>query len=95
MVKDKNGKPMVNAFGDPQLDDSKTNNLPGVHEVMAEMRATADKFDSARFPGTRVFIGETYLPNIGELSKMYGTPEKPEFQLPMDTQVGYRSTSSM
>jgi alpha-glucosidase len=28
------------------------------------------------------------LPNIGELIKMYGTPDKPEFHLPMDTQVG-------
>jgi alpha-glucosidase len=41
------------------------------------------------FPGTRVFIGETYLPNIGELAKQYGTAEHPEFQLPMDTQVGF------
>ena len=52
------------------------------------MRAEADKFDTTNFPGTRVLIGETYMPNIGELMKMYGTPEKPEFHLPMDTQVG-------
>src|ERR1700683_3052291 len=58
--------------GDPQLDGSKTDNQPGVHEVVAEMRATANKFDSNRFPGTRVLVGETYLPNIGELKKMYG-----------------------
>jgi alpha-glucosidase len=87
VVRDKNGAPRINAFGDPQLDDSRTNNQPGVHEVVAEMRAAADKFDSNRFPGTRVLIGETYLPNIGELDKMYGTPGKPEFHLPMDTQV--------
>ena len=42
-----------------------------------------------KFPGTRVFIGETYLPNIAELEKQYGTPDNPEFQLPMDTQVGF------
>lgn len=89
VLKDKNGKPLVNAFGDPVLDDSKTNNLPGVHAVMQEMRAHMDTFDSARFPGKRVLIGETYLPNIGELSKMYGTREKPEFELPMDTQLGF------
>ena len=87
VVVDKNGKPVINAYGDPQLDNSKTDNQPGVHEVVAEMRATADKFDSTRFPGTRVLIGETYLPNIGELKKMYGTQSRPEFQLPMDTQV--------
>jgi alpha-glucosidase len=64
-----------------------TNNLPGVHPVMQEMRAWVDKFNSTTFPGTRVMIGETYLPNAVELAKQYGTPEKPEFHLPMDTQV--------
>lgn len=88
VVVDKNGKPVINAYGDPQLDGSKTDNQPGVHEVIEEMRAAADKFDSPAFPGTRVLIGETYLPNIGELKKMYGTQENPEFHLPMDTQVG-------
>ena len=89
IVKDEAGNRKINAYGDPQLDDTKTNNLPGVHPVMQEMRATMDKFNSPAFPGTRVLIGETYLPNIGELVKQYGTPDKPEFQLPMDTQVGF------
>lgn len=88
VVLDKNGKPEINAYGDPQLDGSKTDNQPGVHEVIEEMRAEAGKFDSILFPGTRVLIGETYLPNIAELKRMYGTTENPEFQLPMDTQVG-------
>jgi alpha-glucosidase len=56
---------------------------------MQEMRAFSDTFDSNKFPGARVLIGETYLPNIAELAKQYGTPGKPEFQLPMDTQVGF------
>jgi alpha-glucosidase len=89
VVLDKNGKPVINAYGDPQLDNSRTDNQPGLHEVVAEMRATADKFRTSQFPGTRVLIGETYLPNIGELKKMYGTRESPEFQLPMDTQVAF------
>ncbi len=89
VVIDKNGKPVINAYGDPQLDGSKTDNQPGLHEVVAEMRATAEKFDTNQFPGTRVLIGETYLPNIGELKKMYGTAGNPEFQLPMDTQVAF------
>jgi alpha-glucosidase len=88
-LKDDNGKTYLNKYGDIALNDTRTNNLPGVHPVMAEMRAAADKFDSDKFPGTRVFIGETYLPNIGELEKQYGTPGKPEFQLPMDTQLGF------
>lgn len=88
-LKDKNGKPLINAYGDPVLDDSKTDNLPGLHAVMQEMRAHADTFDANTFPGTRVLIGETYLPNIGELRKMYGPRAKPEFELPMDTQLGF------
>ena len=87
VVLDRNGKPEINAYGDPQLDNSKTDNQPGVHEAVEEMRAEAGQYDSIFFPGTRVLIGETYLPNIGELKKMYGTTENPEFQLPMDTQV--------
>ncbi|HEY1903416.1 MAG TPA: alpha-glucosidase [Terracidiphilus sp.] len=86
---DKNGKSYLNAYGDVALNDTRTNNLPGTHPVMQEMRAYSDTFNSNKFPGTRVLIGETYLPNIAELAKQYGTPDKPEFQLPMDTQVGF------
>jgi hypothetical protein len=50
MVKDKDGKPVLNAYGDPQLDDSWTNNQPGVHEVDAGDAREADKFNSMRFP---------------------------------------------
>jgi alpha-glucosidase len=89
VLKDKDGNTFLNNYGDIALNDTRTNNLPGVHPVMVEMRATADKFSSNKFPGTRVFIGETYLPNVGELVKQYGTPEKPEFHLPMDTQIGF------
>ena len=89
LVKDKNGKVIINAFGDPQLDNSKTDNQPGLHKVMQEVRAASDKFNSAEFPGTRVLIGETYLKNIEELAKMYGPTGAPEFHLPMDTQVAF------
>lgn len=88
VVLDKDGKPLVNAYGDPVLDDSKTDNLPGVHTVMQEMRAYAETFSSDKFPGTRVLIGETYMGNIAELARMYGPADKPEFHLPMDLQVG-------
>ena len=86
---DKDGKSFVNAYGDVALQDTRTNNLPGVHAVMSEMRSEADKFSTGKFPGTRVFIGETYLPNVAELLKQYGTEEHPEFELPMDTQLGF------
>ena len=89
VLKDKDGKPYLNNYGDVALNDTMTNNLPGTHPVMQEMRAWTDTFGSDKFPGTRVLIGETYLPNIGELAKQYGLPGKPEFHLPMDTQIGF------
>ncbi len=89
VVKDANGEPILDAFGEPELDNSKTDNLPGVHAVMQEMHAEAQRFDSDKFPGSRVLIGETYLPNIAELAKQYGPPGKPEFELPMDTQLAF------
>jgi alpha-glucosidase len=89
VLHDKNGQTFLNDYGDIALNDTMTNNLPGTHPVMQEMRAWTDTFGSNKFPGARVLIGETYLRNIAELAKQYGTPEKPEFQLPMDTQVGF------
>ncbi len=89
VVKDKDGKVVINAYGDEQLDGSKTDNQPGLHPVMQEMRAATDQFNMDGFPGTRVLIGETYLHNIEELGKMYGPVGKPEFHLPMDTQVAF------
>jgi alpha-glucosidase len=85
---DKNGQPVKGPDGQVELQDTRTNNLPEVHDVMKEMRASADAgFKPATYPGTRVFIGETYLPNIAELAKQYGTAAQPEFHLPMDTQI--------
>lgn len=89
VVKDKNGNTSTNAYGDVVLSDTMTSNLPAVHPVMQDMRRVADQFNPHVFPGTRVLIGETYLPNVTELLKQYGVPGKPEFQLPMDTQIGF------
>ena len=73
----------VNAQGDPNLNDIYTNNLPEVHDVIRRMRAMV-----AKYPGERVLIGETYLPNTAELDKWYGGAKKDELQLPMDMIVG-------
>jgi alpha-glucosidase len=89
VVLDKDGKPVLDPTGKPRLNDTRTNNLPGTHDVMQEFRAYTDTFNLTKYPGTRVLIGETYLPNIAELAKQYGPPGKPEFHLPMDTQVGF------
>ncbi len=74
----------TNAQGDPNLDDSLTNNLPEVHDVIRRMRIMA-----AKYPGDRVLIGETYLPNTAELDKWYGGAAHDELHLPMDMLVGF------
>jgi alpha-glucosidase len=89
IVKDKDGQPVIDAFGEQTVDLTRTENLPGVHSIVQEMHGWMDRFNSSTFPGTRVLIGETYVPNIAELARMYGSPAKPEFHLPMDTQVGF------
>jgi alpha-glucosidase len=74
----------VNAQGDPNLAEDRTNNLPEVHEVMRRMRAMVSSY-----PGDRVLIGETYLPNTAELEKWYGGAKQDELQLPMDLLLGF------
>jgi alpha-glucosidase len=74
----------VNAFGDPNIDGSYTENLPEVHDVMRSLRKLV-----ASYPGDRVLIGETYLPNIQELDKWYGGASRNELNLPMDMQIGF------
>jgi len=78
----------VNAQGDPNLSDIYTNNLPEVHDVIRRMRAMVAKYPDTKYPGDRVLIGETYLPNTAELDKWYGGAQKDELQLPMDMIVG-------
>ena len=89
VVKDKDGNPIIDAYGEQVLDGSKTFVTPPMHRVMQEMRAAIDAFNSNSFPGTRVLIGEVYTEKISQLARMYGPPGKPEFQLPMDTEVGF------
>ncbi len=74
----------VNAQGDPNLKDTYTSNLADVHAVMQRMRAVV-----AKYPGDRVLIGETYLPNTAALEEWYGGSRRDELQLPMDMLVGF------
>jgi alpha-glucosidase len=74
----------TNAFGDPNIDDAYVQNLPEVHDVMRRMRSMVNQY-----PGDRVLIGETYLPNVQELDKWYGGTKRDELNLPMDMQVGF------
>ena len=74
----------VNAQGDPNLADDRTSNLPEVHDVIRRMRAMV-----SAYPGDRVLVGETYLPNTAELEKWYGGAKQDELQLPMDLLLGF------
>jgi len=80
-------KPGKNAYGDPFLNPEYTSNLPECHEVLREMRKVTDEFPGA------VLVGETYVPGVKELAKMYG-PNHDELQLPMDTQYGFGDLSA-
>jgi alpha-glucosidase len=74
----------INAQGDPNLKDIYTSNLPDVHDVMRRMRAMVEKY-----PGNRVLIGETYLPDTAALNEWYGGAKHDELQLPMDMLLGF------
>jgi len=74
----------LDAQGDPNLDGSRTDNLPEVHGVIRRMRAMVQAY-----PDNRVLIGETYLPNAAQLAKWYGGAEQNELELPMDMMLGF------
>jgi alpha-glucosidase len=76
----------TNAFGDPKITSKYTDNLPEVHDVIVRMRKMVEGY-----PGNRVLVGETYLPNVAELDKWYGGAKKDELQLPMDMMLGFGS----
>ena len=83
-LRDAEELPGTNAYGDQRQKQDLYDNLPEVHDVMRRLRAMTDKY-----PGDRVLIGETYLPNIQELDKWYGGAKHNELNLPMDMQVGF------
>jgi alpha-glucosidase len=74
----------VNAQGDPKLAETYQSNLPEVHGVIRRMRSMVSSY-----PGDRVLIGETYLPNTAELDVWYGGVKHNELQLPMDMLIGF------
>ena len=80
---DAKGQPKVNPFGEVELKQDLQVNQPGLHAIVKQLRAMVESY-----PGDRVLIGETYMPNIHELDKWYGGAKRDEVQLPMDTQIG-------
>ena len=83
-LRDAKELPGTNAYGDTKQENILYDNLPEVHDVMRRLRSMVDKY-----PGNRVLIGETYLPNVQELDKWYGGAKHNELELPMDMQVGF------
>jgi len=71
-------------FGLPNLDHVHTDNLPEVHDVIRRMRKLVDAY-----PGDRVLIGETYLPDTASLDRWYGGAAHDELHMPMDMLVGF------
>ena len=68
--------PGTNKFGDPNTEPKYNKKLPGVHDVLKDLRKVADEHDA-------VLIGETWTKNIDELKEYYGEHNN-ELQLPMD-----------
>lgn len=81
---DERVKPGTNAFGDANVGNERTSNRAEVHAVIRRMRALVDAY-----PGDRVLIGETYLPDIRQLDRWYGGARHDELQLPMDMNIGF------
>jgi alpha-glucosidase len=81
-LRDEPKKGGTDAYGEAVLTREFTDNLPEVHDTLRELRKVINEY-----PG-RVLIGETYLPNVQELAKMYGA-NNDELHLPMDTQLGF------
>lgn len=76
--------PGRNEYGEAGLSVEKQRNLPEVHDTLRGLRRLTDGF-----PGDRVLIGEVYTFSTAEAGVWYGTPDRPELQLPMNTNVGF------
>jgi alpha-glucosidase len=72
--------PGINAYGDRNIKHKYTDDQPGVHDVLKEVRRTVSKY-----PGDPVLVTEADEPNVEALTKMYGDGD--EVQLPMDFQI--------
>jgi alpha-glucosidase len=68
--------PGKSKYGDPNMENKYNTKLPGVHDVLRDLRKVADEHGA-------VLIGETWTKNIDELKQYYGEHNN-ELQLPMD-----------
>lgn len=75
--------PGTNEYGDPAQSQVYQRNLPEVHDVLRQLRATVDSF-----PDHPVLVGEVYTADTSEAATWYGKNHD-ELQLPMNTSVGF------
>ena len=74
----------VDGLGHPRINRIHTANQPELHHVIRRMRSMVSSYS-----GDRVLIGETDLPDIRDLDKLYGGIRHDELQLPIDAPVAY------
>lgn len=86
-VRDAKGNIVIDPFGDKEVRETRTNDLPGVHSVLKQLRLIADTTPDPIWGHHVVLIGETYLGSIADLRRFYGA-NNDELNLPMDMQVG-------
>ncbi len=68
---------------DESLLPEHTRNQPGLHDITAGFRRVVDEFPD------RVLLAELYLP-IEQVVEFYGTPDRPEVQLPLNMQLAWQ-----
>jgi alpha-glucosidase len=78
------GKPLIDAYGDKEVQTIYTDDLPEVHTIVRQLRQVADETPNRKV----ILIGETYLDSVADLQKWYGA-HNDELDLPMDMQVGF------
>ncbi len=74
----------LDASGFPESNHTLTSGLPEVHTFLQRLHNLV-----ASYPGQRMLIGEIYTPDTTALRSWYGTADKPELELPMDTLLGF------
>jgi alpha-glucosidase len=74
----------IDAYGEPNLNHIYTDNLDEIHGVIKRLRTLVDSY-----PGDRVLIGETYLPDTAAIDRWYGGAAHDELHLAMDTLIGF------
>jgi len=88
VVKDKNGNPLIDAYGEQVLDGSKTFLVAKMHPVIRRCVPRQTRSTPAHSRRTSADCRNVLQQHCRPCEHLR-PPGKPEFQLPMDTQVGF------